>query len=258
MEAHPTAIVHPRAQVAINVTVGAYSRIDEHVEIGEGTVVMPHAVVEGHTRIGKNNQIFPFASVGGIPHDMKFRGELAYTEIGDDNVIREFVTIHRGTALGKSVTRIGNHNMLMAYVHIAHDCNLGNHIIMANAATLAGHVEIQDYAFVGPLCAIHQFCRMGAYSFLGGYTVATRDVLPYSKTSAPRPLGVYGANRSDLERQGLSKEDIKDLDAALRLLTRSKLNTTQALEAIEAREFKSPHVRKLVEFISTSQRGVAR
>jgi UDP-N-acetylglucosamine acyltransferase len=258
MEAHPTAIVHPRAQVASNVALGAYSRIDEYVEIGEGTVVMPHAVIEGHTRIGRNNQIFPFASVGGIPHDMKYRGEIAYTDIGDDNVIREFVTIHCGTALGQSVTKIGSHNMLMAYVHIAHDCNLGNHIIMANATSLAGHVEIQDYAFVGPLCAIHQFCRLGAYSFLGACTVATRDVLPYSKTSAPRPLGVYGTNRSGLQRQGLSGEDIKELDAAFRLLTRSKMNTTQALEAIEAREFQSPHVRKLVEFIRTSQRGVAR
>lgn len=258
MNVHPTAIIHPRAQVASSVTVGAYSRIGENVEIGEGTEVMAHAVIEGHTRIGKDNQIFPFASVGGIPHDLKYRGELAYVEIGDGNIIREFVTIHRGTALGESVTKIGNHNMLMAYVHIAHDCNLGNHIIMANAATLAGHVEIQDYAIVGPFCAIHQFCRVGAHSFMGAFTIATRDVLPFSKTSAPRPLGVYGANRSGLERRGLSKEDIQDLDAAIRLLTRSKLNTSQALEAMEAREFKSPHLRKLVEFISTSQRGVAK
>jgi UDP-N-acetylglucosamine acyltransferase len=168
------------------------------------------------------------------------------------------VTIHCGTARGESVTKIGNHNFLMAYVHIAHDCTLGNHIIMANAISLAGHVEIQDYAFVGPLCAIHQFCRIGAYSFLGACTVATRDVLPYSKTSAPRPLGVYGTNRSRLEREGLSKEDIKELDAAFRLLSRSRLNTTQALEAMEARAFKSPHVRKLVEFISASPRGVAK
>jgi UDP-N-acetylglucosamine acyltransferase len=258
MNVHPTAIVHPKAQVAGSVTVGAYARIAENVEIGEGTEVMPHAVIEGHTRIGKNNQIFPFASVGGIPHDLKYRGELAYVEIGDGNIIREFVTIHCGTALGESVTRIGNHNYLMAYVHIAHDCNLGNHIVMANAATLAGHVEIQDYAIVGPFCAIHQFCRVGAHSFMGAFTIATRDVLPFSKTSAPRPLGVYGANRSGLERRGISKKDIQDLDMAFRLLTRSKLNTSQALEAMEAREFKSPHVRKLVEFISTSQRGVAK
>ena len=258
MNVHPTAIIHPHAQVASIVTVGAYSRIGENVEIGEGTEVMAHAVIEGHTRIGKDNQIFPFASVGGIPHDLKYRGELAYVEIGDGNIIREFVTIHCGTARGESVTKIGNHNFLMAYVHIAHDCTLGNHIIMANAISLAGHVEIQDYAFVGPLCAIHQFCRIGAYSFLGACTVATRDVLPYSKTSAPRPLGVYGTNRSRLEREGLSKEDIKELDAAFRLLSRSRLNTTQALEAMEARAFKSPHVRKLVEFISASPRGVAK
>ena len=161
------------------------------------------------------------------------------------------MTIHRGTAEGEGVTRIGNHNLLMAYVHIAHDCKLGNHIIMANGASLAGHIEIQDHATVGPFCGIHQFSRIGAYCFLGAFSVVNQDILPYSKTTAPRPLGVYGANKLGLDRRGLSTDDIKELEAAFRLLTRSKLNTTQALEAIEAKGFQSPHVKALVEFIRT-------
>src|SRR5208282_5010783 len=159
---------------------------------------------------------------------------------------------------GAGVTRIGSHNLLMAYVHIAHDCKVGNYIIMANGASLAGHIEIQDHATVGPFCGIHQFSRIGAYSFLGAFSVVNQDILPYSKTTAPRPLGVYGANKLGLDRRGLSADDIKDLDAAFRLLTRSKLNTTQALEAIEAKGFQSPHVKALVEFIRTSERGVAK
>ena len=219
---------------------------------------MSHAVIDGHTRIGKNNRIFPFASIGLAPQDLKYGGEPTRVEIGDDNSIREFVTIHRGTAEGEGVTRIGSHNLLMAYVHIAHDCKLGNHIIMANGASLAGHVEIQDHATVGAFTMIHQFCRIGAYGFLGSATLVNQDILPYSKTSAPRPVEVYGANRLGLERRGLTKEDIKELESAFRLLTRSKLNTTQALEAIEAKGFQSPHVKALVEFIRTSVRGVAK
>ena len=258
MKAHPTAIVHPRAQVASSVRVGPYSLIGENVELGEGTEVMSHAVIDGQTRIGKDNRIFPYASIGLAPQDMKYRGEPTRVEIGDGNTIREFVTIHRGTAEGEGVTKIGSHNLLMAYVHIAHDCTLGSHIIMANGASLAGHIEIQDHATVGPFCGIHQYTRIGAYSFLGAFSVVNQDILPYSKTTAPRPLDVLGTNRLGLERRGLAKEDLKDLEAAFRLLSRSKLNTTQALEAIEARGFKSSHVRVLVEFIRTSQRGVAK
>jgi len=166
------------------------------------------------------------------------------------------VTIHRGTAEGEGGTCIGSHNLLMAYVHVAHDCQLGNNIIMANGASLAGHVVIQDHATVGAFTMIHQFCRIGAYSFLGSATLVNQDILPYSKTSAPRPVEVYGANRLGLERRGLNKEDLKDLEAAFRLLTRSKLNTTQALEAIEAKGFQSAHVKALVDFIKSSERGV--
>jgi UDP-N-acetylglucosamine acyltransferase len=258
MKAHPTAIIHPNARVGESVTIGPYSLIGENVELGEGTEVMSHTVIDGATRIGRNNRIFPFASIGLAPQDLKYRGEPTRVEIGDGNTIREFVTIHRGTAEGDGVTTIGHHNLLMAYVHIAHDCKLGNYIIMANGASLAGHIEIQDHATVGPFCGIHQFTRIGTYCFLGAFSAVNQDILPYSKTTAPRPLGVYGANKLGLERCGLTPSDIKDLDAAFRLLSRSKLNTTQALEAIEARGLQSPHVKVLVEFIKSSKRGVAK
>jgi UDP-N-acetylglucosamine acyltransferase len=256
MNAHPTAIIHPGAKLAGDVVVGPYSLIGENVEIGEGTEVMSHVVIDGHTRMGKNNRIFPYASIGLAPQDLKYSGEATLVEIGVGNCIREFVTIHRGTAEGTGGTRIGSNNLLMAYVHIAHDCQLGNNIIMANGASLAGHVVIQDYSTVGAFSMIHQFCRIGAYSFLGSATLVNQDILPYSKTSAPRPVEVYGANRLGLERRGLNKEDLKDLEAAFRLLTRSKLNTTQALEAIEAKGFQSAHVKALVDFIKSSERGV--
>ena len=199
-----------------------------------------------------------WASIGLEPQDLKYHGEPTRLEVGDGNIFREFVTVHRGTEGGGGVTRIGNHNLLMAYVHIAHDCRLGDHVIMANGASLAGHVEIQDYAMVGAFCGIHQFCRIGAYSFLGSYTVVNKDILPYSKTSAPRPIEVLGANRLGLERRELSGQDIEELEKAFRLLSRSKLNTTQALQAIEAQKFESDHVRALVEFIKSSERGVAK
>jgi UDP-N-acetylglucosamine acyltransferase len=258
MKAHPTAIIHPNAKLACSVTVGPYSLIGENVELGEDCEVRSHCVLEGNTRFGKGNRIFPWACVGLAPQDLKYHGESTQVEIGDGNTLREFITIHRATEAGDGVTRIGSHNLLMAYVHIAHNCHLGSHIIMANGASLAGHVEIQDYASVGAFCGIHQFCRIGTYSFLGSYSVVNQDILPYSKTSAPRPLNVLGANRFGLERRGLSADDLKELERAFRLLSRSKLNTTQALEAIDAAGFKSDHVRALVEFIRTSERGVAK
>ncbi len=258
MKAHPTAIIDPQARIARSVTVGPYSLIEGDVEIGDDTEVMSHVVIQGPTRIGRRNRIFPYAAVGFPCQDLKYRGEPTRLEIGDDNVLREYITVHRGTVDGGGITRIGNHNFLMAYVHIAHDCRLGDDIIMANGASLAGHVEIGDHASVGAFCGIHQYCRIGAYSFLGSYSVVNQDILPYSKTTASRPLGVYGTNRLGLERRGLSKDDVRELEAAFRLLCRSKLNTVQALEAIAARGFKSEHVRALVDFIKTSERGVAK
>ncbi len=258
MKVHPTAIIHPQARVAASVTVGPYSVIGEGVELGDDCEVMSHVLIEGPATLGKRNRIFPYAAVGFPCQDLKYRGEPTRLEIGDDNIFREFITLHRGTVEGGGVTRIGSHNFLMAYVHIAHDCKLGDHIIMANGASLAGHVDIGDHATVGAFCGIHQNCRIGAYSFLGSYSVVNKDILPYAKTTADRPLGVYGANRLGLERRGLSKQDVDEIDQALRLLTRSKLNTTQALEAIDAKGFQSPHVRALVEFVRTSERGVAK
>jgi UDP-N-acetylglucosamine acyltransferase len=258
MKAHPTAVIHPQARLAASVTVGPFAIIGDGVEIGDDSEVISHAVLGGNTRLGRGNRIFPFATIGLEPQDLKYGGEPTRVQIGDGNTIREGVTVHRGTAGGGGLTKIGNHNLLMAYVHVAHDCLVGNHVIMANAATLAGHVEIGDHATIGAYCGVHQFCRVGAYSFVGGYTVVTQDVLPYSKSAAPRSVQVLGANRIGLERRGFSREEMDELDQALRLLVRSKLNTTQALEAIKARGFASGHVRALVEFVRSSQRGVLR
>jgi UDP-N-acetylglucosamine acyltransferase len=258
MKAHPTAIVHPQARIAPSVTIGAYSIIGEAVEIGDDSEVQSHVVIEGPTTIGKRNRIFPWSSIGLPPQDLKYAGEPTRLEIGDDNIIREFVTLNRGTVGGGGITCIGNHNLLMAYVHVAHDCHIGNDVIMANGASLAGHVEVQDHASVGAFCGIHQFTRIGAYCFIGSYTIINKDILPYSKCTAPRPVEVLGANRIGLERRGLAEDDIRELEKAFRLLTRSKLNTTQALEAIEGKNFKGEPVRALVAFIKTSERGVTK
>jgi len=258
MKVHPTAIIHPQAHLASSVTVGPYTVVGEDVELGEDCEVMSHVVLKGPAKFGRGNKIFPYASIGQDPQDVKYKGERTFLEIGDGNILREFITIHRGTPGNGGVTRIGSHNLLMAYVHIAHDCQLGSHIIMSNGASLAGHVAIGDHAIVGAFCGIHQFCRIGAYSFLGSYTIVNKDILPYSKTSAERPMGVYGANRLGLDRAGLPKEDIDELQSAFRILCRSKLNTTQAVEKLESEGIKSPHVRALVDFVKTSERGVVK
>jgi UDP-N-acetylglucosamine acyltransferase len=258
MNAHPTAIIDPNAELASSVTVGPYTVIGEGVELGDDCEVMSHVVLGGPARFGKQNRIFPYASLGLAPQDVKYHGEPTRLEIGDGNIFREFVTVNRGTTGGGGVTRIGNHNLLMAYVHIAHDCQLGDHIIMANGASLAGHVKIGAHATVGAFCGIHQFARIGAHSFLGAYSVVNKDILPFSKTSADRALAVLGANRIGLERTGLVKADVDELEAAFRLLSRSRLNTTQALEAMEAHGFRSEYVKALVEFIKSSERGVVK
>ena len=258
MNVHPTAVIHPKARLACSVTVGPYTVIGEDVELGGDCEVMSHVVLQGPAKIGQGNKIFPYASIGQDPQDTKYNGERTYLEIGDGNIFREFVTLHRGTSADGGVTRIGSRNLLMAYVHIAHDCQLGDHIIMSNGASLAGHVEIGDHAIVGAFCGIHQFCRIGAYSFLGSYTVVNKDILPYSKTSAERRAAVYGANRLGLERTGLPAQDIDELQAAFRVLCHSKLNTTQAIEKLETEGIKSSHVRALVDFIKTSARGVVK
>jgi UDP-N-acetylglucosamine acyltransferase len=254
VDCHPTAVVHEGARLAEGVRVGPYCVIGEHVSIGRDTVVDSNAVISGYTTIGERNRIFPFSSIGLEPQDLKFKGEVSTLDVGDDNTFREFVTIHRGTALGGGRTVIGNGNLFMAYTHIAHDCIVGSSIIFANAATLAGHVRVEDHATVGAYSGVHQFCRVGAYAFVGGYTVVTKDVLPYSKTVGNR-ASLYGANSLGLERRGFSRERIEKIHSAFRMLQQNGLNVSQAVEKLEERE-DDEDVRRLVDFIRASERGV--
>jgi UDP-N-acetylglucosamine acyltransferase len=252
---HSTAVVSPEAEIGDDVTVGPYCRIGPRVKIGKRCRFESHIVVEGPTQIGDDNHFYPFGTIGLQPQDLKFKGEQTFLTIGNQNVFREYVNIHRGTKGGGGHTRIGNHNYLMAYVHVGHDSILGNHIILANAATLAGHVIIEDHATVGAFSGVHQFCRVGTHGYVGGYSVVTKDVLPYSKTVSERDTHAYGPNILGLERKGFSSDQIRNIKAAFRLLLQSKLNTTQAVEAIKAK-LKSPEVQVIVDFIETTDRGV--
>lgn len=256
MTIHPTAVIDPKARLSGSARVGPYAVIGAEVEIGEETEVGAHAVLEGPTRIGRRNRIFPFASIGLIPQDLKFRGERSEVIIGDDNRIREFVTIHRGTEGGGRLTRLGSNNLVMAYAHIAHDCLIGDDCILGNAATLAGHVVIEDWAVVGAFVGVHQFCRVGRHAFIGGYSVITQDVLPYSRTVHEREAKAYGVNVVGLRRRGFPEERIDRLHQAFRLLSQSKLNTSQALEKIRETLDQSEDIAVLVRFIETSERGV--
>jgi len=252
---HSTAVVSPEAEIGDDVTVGPYCRIGPRVKIGKRCRFESHIVVEGPTQIGEDNHFYPFGTIGLQPQDLKFKGEQTFLTIGNQNVFREYVNIHRGTKGGGGHTRIGNHNYLMAYAHVGHDSVLGNHIILANAATLAGHVIIEDHATVGAFSGVHQFCRVGTHGYVGGYSVVTKDVLPYLKTVSERDTHAYGLNILGLERKGFSSDQIRNIKAAFRLLLQSKLNTTQAVEAIKAK-LKSPEVQVIVDFIETTDRGV--
>ena len=256
MGIHPTAIISPEASLAENVSVGAYSIIGDHVVLGAGCRVDEHVVIQGPTRIGQRCRFFPFGSIGLPPQDLKYGGERTELIVGDDNVFREYVTVHRGTAQGGGRTVIGNHNFVMAYSHIAHDCILGNHIILANAATLAGHVIIADYATIGAFSGVHQFCKVGFHGYVGGYSVITKDVLPYSKTVSPREAGNYGVNTIGLERKGFSPESIRNIRAAFRVILQSKLNTAQALAALKERFPGDRMFSQSIEFIEKSERGI--
>jgi UDP-N-acetylglucosamine acyltransferase len=256
MGIHPTAIISPDASLAAQVSVGAYSVIGDQVVLGAGCRVDEHVVIQGPTRIGQRCRFFPFGSIGFPPQDLKYKGEPTELIVGDDNIFREYVTVHRGTAQGGGRTVIGNHNFVMAYSHIAHDCILGNHIILANAATLAGHVTIADHATIGAFSGVHQFCKVGLHGFVGGYSVITKDVLPYSKTVSPREAGNYGVNTIGLERKGFSPESIKTLRAAFRVIQQSKLNIAQALTALKERFPGDQDVQPIIEFIEKSERGV--
>ena len=254
MSDHPSAVIAPGAVVPESCAVGPFCTIGPEVVLGEECTLISHVVLDGRTRIGSRNIFHPFAAVGVAPQDLKYGGEPTETVLGDDNTIRESVTIGRGTVGGGGITRIGSGNLLMTCVHIGHDSHVGSHCILANAATLAGHVIIEDYATVGAFSPVHQHCTVGRYAFIGGGTIVTQDVLPFSKTSARRENKAFGVNSVGLERRGFSAERIRALQKAFRLLLVSKLNTTQAIEKM--RELEGEDVALLVGFIERSQRGV--
>lgn len=258
MPVDPTAIVSPTAHIAETAYIGPYVIVGSEVEIGAGTRLMAHVYMEGPLRIGEDNVFFPYSTIGVVSQDLKYRGERAETRIGNRNRIREFVTIHRGTEGGGLITSIGDENLLMAYVHVAHDAHVGNHTVLANAVTLGGHVTVGDWAIIGASTGVHQFCRVGRHSIIGGYSVITQDVLPFSNTVSERATKVFGANRTGLERRGFERATIEKLQTALRLLTRAGLNTSQATERIRAEIADCPEVDELLVFIGDSKRGVVK
>jgi UDP-N-acetylglucosamine acyltransferase len=253
----PDARVHPDAVIGEGTTVGPFAVVGPQVRIGRQCRIGAAAVIDGHTSIGDGTEVFPYASIGLAPQDLKYQGEATRLEIGAGNIFREFVTIHRGTAGGGGVTTIGDGNLFMNYVHVAHDCHVGNHTIFGPHATLGGHVSIADYVNVSAGSAVHQFCRVGAYAFIGGYSVITKDALPYGRTVGSRPARIFGLNLIGLKRRGFSDDTLRKLRAAYRYLTQSRLNTTQALARIEADPaLAAPEVATLVDFIRTAPRGV--
>ena len=254
---HPTAIVHPGAKLGSGVEIGAYSLVGEHVEIGDGTRIGPHVIVNGHTRIGSGNRIFQFCSIGEEPQDKKYAGEPTRLEIGDHNVIREFCTFNTGTIQDTGVTRMGDHNWVMAYVHIAHDCEVGNHTIFANNATLAGHVHIGDHAILGGFTGVHQFCRVGAHVITGIASVVRQDVPPFF-TVAGNPLAPHGVNSEGLKRRGFSPEALAGLKRAYKTLYKSGLSLADAQAAIAAEAANLPELQPLADFLATSGRGIVR
>jgi UDP-N-acetylglucosamine acyltransferase len=256
MPIHPSALVDPAARIAESAEIGPFCVIGPEVEIGAGTRLMANIYVEGPTWIGEDNLFYPYTTVGVASQDLKYKGERAETRIGSRNRIREFVTIHRGTEGGGALTQIGDDNLLMAYTHVAHDVLLGSHCVLANGVTLAGHVTIGDYAVIGAFSGVHQFCRVGKHCMIGGYSVVTQDVLPYSTTVSERLIKVFGANRTGLERRGFAKEAIEPLQNLFRILTRSNLNTSQALARIREEIPETHEVREVLTFIEESQRGI--
>ncbi|PYP82544.1 MAG: acyl-[acyl-carrier-protein]--UDP-N-acetylglucosamine O-acyltransferase [Candidatus Angelobacter sp. Gp1-AA117] len=253
---HPTAIIDPGAKVPASCKVGPYSIIGPDVELGENCELISHVVIHGPARIGLNNRFYPFCAIGTDPQDFTFTGEKTSVEIGDHNMIREYVTLNRGTVKGGGVTRIGSHILIMAYSHVGHDSVVRDHAMLANAATLAGHVIVEEWAVVGALCPVHQFVRIGAHAYIGGGTTITKDVLPFAKAVAPRNTKSYGINAIGLERRGFTRERIRKIHHAFRLLINSRLNTTQALERLKAEGDLGEDIALLIRFIEESERGV--
>jgi len=256
---HPTAIVAEGAVVPASCMVGPFCTIGPNVVLGEGCELVSHVVLDGHSTFGARNKIFSFACLGIAPQDLKYAGEPTRVEIGDGNTIREYVTISRGTVGGGGVPRGGSGNLIMAYVHIGHDSQIGNECILPNGATLAGHVTVEDYATLSANAPVHQFCRVGKYAYIGGGTTITQDVLPYSLTSIERNNHAYGVNKVGLQRRGFSAEDVRELSTAMRALVSGKNNTTQALGIIHemiSQGAGGEHVKYLAEFVEKSERGV--
>lgn len=255
---HPSASIAASAKLAAGVRVGAFAVVGEEVELGEDCVLHPHAVVQGPSRFGRANVFHPFCVIGGDPQDYTFAGERTELLAGDKNVFREYVTVSRGTNKGGGITRMGDENFVLAYTHIGHDCQIGSGNLFVNAATLAGHVTIEDFATVGALSPVHQFCRIGRYAYVGASTVITQDVPPFSRIVTERETKSFGANSIGLERRGFSPERVRTLQRAFRTLLRSKLNTTQALDALRENFSDSDDVRELVKFIAAAERGIVK
>jgi UDP-N-acetylglucosamine acyltransferase len=256
MSIHPTAVVDASARVHASAEIGPYSIVGAEVEIGARTRIMGQAYLEGPTWIGEDNVFFPYSTIGVASQDLKYKGERAETRIGSRNKIREFVTIHRGTEGGGLVTSIGDDNLLMAYVHIAHDARVESHAILGHGATIGGHVSVGEWANIGAFSGVHQYCRIGRHAMIGGYSVVTQDVMPYSTTVSERPIRVFGANKIGLERRGFSSETVDRLQKFFRLLTRSGLNRSQAIERIRSEIPACAEVEEIIAFMETSERGV--
>lgn len=255
---HPTAIIDPEAEVCEGVEIGPYTVIEKGVFIGEGTKIGPHVIIREGTRIGKGCQIFQYASIGEAPQFLGYKGEKTFLHIGDHNIIREFVTLHRGTPKGGGKTVIGNDNFFMAYSHVAHDCQIGNQIVMANGATLGGHILIEDRAVIGGLVAIHQFCRVGTYAIIGGLTGVLMDIPPYTKAQGDRAK-LFGLNTVGLRRANFSEETLTALKKAYRIIFRSALTLEKALRKVGEDEIaQTPEVQHLLQFIQQSKRGISR
>lgn len=254
---HPTAVIDPRARIATDVEIGPYAVIGEHVEIGSGCSIGAHAVITGHTRLGINNRIYQFVSLGEAPQDKKYSGEPTRLEIGDYNTIREFCTFNRGTAQDVGVTRLGDHNWMMAYTHLAHDCQVGSHTVFANNAQLAGHVHVGDYAILGGFTSVHQHCRIGAHTITGLGAVVLQDIPPYVRASgnSARP---YGINAEGLKRRGFAADTIAGLKRAYRTLYRSGLTLSEATRELERQLAQCPEIRPLLDFLAASTRGIIR
>ncbi len=255
MAIHHTVIIEPGAKISEDVEIGPYTVIGGNVEIDSGCIISPHVVINGHTSIGKNNRIYQFSSIGEENQDKKYHGEPTRTVIGDNNIIRECVTIHRGTVQDQGVTRIGNENLIMAYVHIAHDCHIHDHCILANNATLAGHVVLEDWVILGGFTGIHQFCRIGSHAFTSISTFIVKDIPPFVMADG-RPAIPRGLNSEGLKRRGFSSDEMANIKRAYKLLYRQKLPLNEALDGMQ--QLNSPAVNQMIEFINASDRGIIR